>query len=113
MFREIIKDIEDMDGDRKNGGQTLPIVFGKTKAKWVGIFFGNGLLWILGYWLFLKKENGFDLGFSYILVGIIIPLLFSLVKLFLAKTKKEFHLLSQVSKYIMLSGILYLLILSL
>jgi 4-hydroxybenzoate polyprenyltransferase len=113
MFREIIKDIEDEDGDRKNGGQTLPIVFGKTKAKWVGIFFGNGLLWILGYWLFLKKENGFDLGFFYILVGIIFPLLFSIVKLFLAKTKKEFHLLSQVSKYIMLSGILYLLILSL
>ena len=112
MFREIIKDIEDEDGDRKNGCRTLPIVFGKTKAKWVGIFFGNVLLLILGYWLFLKKENVFDLGFFYILLGIIFPLLFSLVKLFLAKTKKEFHLLSQISKYIMLSGILYLLILS-
>ena len=112
MFREIIKDIEDEDGDRKNGCQTLPIVFGKTKAKWVGIFFGNVLLCILGYWLFLKKENGFDLGFFYILIGIIFPLLFSIIKLFLAKTKKEFHLLSQISKYIMLSGILYLLILS-
>ncbi len=112
MFREIIKDIEDEDGDRKNGCRTLPIVFGKTKAKWVAIFFGNILLLILGYWLFLKKENGFDLGFFYILAGIIFPLLYSLVKLFLAKTKKEFHLLSQISKYIMLSGILYLLILS-
>ena len=112
MFREIIKDIEDEDGDRKNGCRTLPIVFGKTKAKWVGIFFGNVLLSILGYWLLLKRENGFDLGFFYILVGIIFPLLYSLVKLFLAKTKKEFHLLSQISKYIMLSGILYLLILS-
>ena len=112
MFREIIKDIEDEDGDRRNGCQTLPIVFGKTKAKWVGIFFGNVLLCILGYWLFLKKENGFDLGFFYILIGIIFPLLFSIIKLFLAKTKKEFHLLSQISKYIMLSGILYLLILS-
>jgi len=112
MFREIIKDIEDEDGDRKNDCRTLPIVFGKTTAKWVGIFFGNVLLLILGYWLFLKKGNGFDLGFFYILMGIIFPLLFSIVQLFLAKTKKEFHLLSQISKYIMLSGILYLLILS-
>ncbi|MFK8008914.1 MAG: geranylgeranylglycerol-phosphate geranylgeranyltransferase [Saprospiraceae bacterium] len=112
MFREIIKDIEDEEGDRKNGCRTLPIVFGKTKAKWVTIFFGNILLLILGFWLFLKKENGFDLGFFYILIGIIFPLLFSIVKLYLAKTKKEFHLLSQFSKYIMLSGILYLLILS-
>jgi len=112
MFREIIKDIEDEDGDRKNDCRTLPIVFGKTTAKWVGIFFGNVLLLILGYWLFLKKGNGFDLGFFYILMGIIFPLLFSIVQLFLAKTKKEIHLLSQISKYIMLSGILYLLILS-
>ena len=112
MFREIIKDIEDEDGDRKNGCRTLPIVFGKTTAKWVAIFFGNVLLLILGYWLFLKKENSFDIGFIYILGGIIFPLVFSIIKLFLAKTKKEFHLLSQISKYIMLSGILYLLILS-
>ncbi len=112
MFREIIKDLEDEEGDRKNGCQTLPIIFGKKTGKWVGIFFGNVLLLILGYWLFLKKENGFDLGLIYILVGIILPLIFSIVKLFLAKTKKEFHLLSQISKYIMLSGILYLLILS-
>jgi 4-hydroxybenzoate polyprenyltransferase len=112
MFREIIKDLEDEDGDRKNGCRTLPIVFGKTAAKWVGIFFGNILLLILGYWLFLRKENGFDFGFSYLLIGIVFPLIFSIAKLFLAKTKKEFHLLSQISKYIMLSGILYLLILS-
>lgn len=112
MFREIIKDIEDEEGDRKNGCRTLPIIFGKNVAKWVGIFFGNVLLGILVYWIFLKKENGFDLGFFYILIGIIFPLLFSIIKLYLAKTKKEFHFLSQISKYIMLSGILYLLILS-
>lgn len=112
LFREIIKDIEDEDGDQKNGCRTLPIVFGKTTAKWVGLFFGNVLLFILGYWLFLKEENGFDIGFFYILVGIIFPLAFSIKKLFNAQSKKEFHLLSQISKYIMLSGILYLLILS-
>lgn len=112
MFREIIKDIEDEDGDRKNNCQTLPVIYGKTVAKWVGIFFGNVLLLVLGYWLFLKKENGLDIGFFYILIGIILPLIFSMVKLFLANTKEEFHLLSQVSKYLMLSGILYLLILS-
>lgn len=112
MFREIIKDIEDEEGDRKNDCQTLPIVFGKTTAKWIAILFGNVLLLILGYWIFLNKENGFDFGFIYILIGIVFPLFFTIAKLYVAKTKKEFHLLSQISKYIMLSGILYLLILS-
>ena len=112
MFREIIKDIEDEEGDRKNGCQTLPIFFGKTTAKWVGIFFGTVLLLILGYWISSRNKNGFDLEFCYILFGIISPLVFSLAKLFSAKTKKELHILSQISKYIMLSGILYLLILS-
>lgn len=112
MFREIIKDIEDMKGDQENGCRTLPIFFGKSTAKWVGIFFGSILLYIVFDFIFFKDNFNWNFEFTYILIGIILPLSYSIKKLFLAKTKKEFHFLSQISKYIMLSGILYLLILS-
>ena len=37
--REIVKTIEDMDGDKKVGAKTLPIVFGEKIAGWIAIFF--------------------------------------------------------------------------
>ena len=109
MFREIIKDIEDVDGDKKNNAKTLPIVFGIPLAKRVAQVFGIALLSVLVYWFFSKIENGISAGLIYIIIGIIFPLLFSIFKLKNANTKKQFHSLSQIAKYIMLSGILYLL----
>ncbi|HFB99794.1 MAG TPA: hypothetical protein ENJ53_03210 [Phaeodactylibacter sp.] len=109
MFREIIKDIEDIEGDKKNNATTLPIVFGVALAKRVAQVFGIALVVVLVYWFFSKKQNGIDAGLIYIIIGIIFPLIFSIFKLKYATTKKQLHTLSQIAKYIMLSGILYLL----
>ncbi|KTG10342.1 prenyltransferase [Haloprofundus marisrubri] len=35
--REIVKDVEDIDGDREQGLRTLPIVVGERRALWVGV----------------------------------------------------------------------------
>ncbi|WP_224449936.1 geranylgeranylglycerol-phosphate geranylgeranyltransferase [Haloprofundus salilacus] len=35
--REIVKDVEDVDGDREEGLRTLPIVVGERRALWVGV----------------------------------------------------------------------------
>ena len=40
VAREIVKDIEDMDGDMKNGAHTLPIVIGARKAAYIAAFIG-------------------------------------------------------------------------
>ena len=37
LTREIIKDVEDVDGDREEGLRTLPIVIGERAALWVGV----------------------------------------------------------------------------
>jgi len=37
LTREIVKDVEDIDGDRQEGLRTLPIVIGRTPALWAGI----------------------------------------------------------------------------
>src|SRR5690606_29561780 len=49
MFREIIKDMEDVKGDDTLHCRTLPIVFGIRRAKWVAAFFGFVLLLGLFY----------------------------------------------------------------
>jgi len=40
LSREIIKDIEDIEGDKTEGASTLPIVFGAKKAKMIAITAG-------------------------------------------------------------------------
>ncbi|ASJ10425.1 prenyltransferase [Thermococcus sp. P6] len=39
VAREIIKDVEDVEGDLIKGARTLPIVWGKKKASYLGAFF--------------------------------------------------------------------------
>jgi len=39
MAREIVKDMEDMVGDEKEGAETLPIVYGKRKSSIIASFF--------------------------------------------------------------------------
>lgn len=112
MFREIVKDIEDKDGDQKNGCRTLPIVAGVNVAKGFAYIFGITLLYLLWDWISEGKINSINLELIYLIVGIGLPTLFAMFKLFRAQQKKEFHFISQLAKYIMLSGILYLLILS-
>ena len=110
MFREIVKDIEDVEGDKKLGCTTMPIAWGIPIAKGVALFFAIIFLGILMDWIFSEEKIEMDSGVIYLVVGIICPMLFAMFKLWKAKTKKEFHFISQLSKYIMLSGILYLLV---
>jgi geranylgeranylglycerol-phosphate geranylgeranyltransferase len=35
--REVVKDVEDIDGDRQEGLRTLPIVVGERRALWLGV----------------------------------------------------------------------------
>lgn len=35
LLRELVKDMEDVEGDARNGCRTLPIVWGLAKARWV------------------------------------------------------------------------------
>ena len=110
MYREIIKDIEDVDGDRINGCQTIAVVWGINNAKKVAAFFGITLLVLLGYWSHLLFQQSLNFHLAYMIIGLLIPLSYTLLKLISAIRKNEFRLLSQVSKFIMLSGILYLFI---
>lgn len=113
MFREIIKDIEDIEGDRKMNCRTLPIISGIKVSKIIAFSFGI-ILFILiiffNLWLF---ENNEFFGLLYSILGIVFPLGFAFWKLKSAESQKQFHQLSQLSKFIMLSGLILLIIINL
>lgn len=109
LLREIIKDIEDIEGDTKAEMRTLPIVIGKYKAtKLLFVLSFIPLLSIIYYVVtYLYKEQ---IAVVYFLLFIIAPLLYFTIKIFNANNKKELHLLSNVLKLIMFFGVLSLLL---
>jgi 4-hydroxybenzoate polyprenyltransferase len=102
LIREVIKDLEDLKGDSRFGCRTLPIVWGIRKTKrfilWLTLLFLMILAVGMGY--FLEGEV------STYAWGLIFPILYFLLKVFLADTKKEYTTLSMLCKLIMLLGIL-------
>ncbi|NJE54715.1 geranylgeranylglycerol-phosphate geranylgeranyltransferase [Thermococcus sp. 21S9] len=56
VAREVIKDIEDVEGDLAKGARTLPIVIGKKKSAYVGAFFA--FLTVIASFLPIKAGVG-------------------------------------------------------
>ena len=109
LVREIIKDLEDVDGDYKSGMNTLPIVIGRGRAS--KVVFVLSLLPLFGsiYYLatYLFK---FEIIIAYFLILIITPLIYIAIKSYSAKTKKHYHHISNMLKLVMLFGILSILL---
>lgn len=106
LIREVIKDIEDLDGDLKYGCKTMPIVWGVPVAK---VFAGVWLVVLIssiGILQFYVIQFGWWLSAIYSAFLIILPLLWIIKKLYDAKTRLHYHRLSTLIKLVMLSGIL-------
>jgi len=108
LIREIIKDIEDINGDLKINAKTLPIVFGRKRANRVAFSISIILMILL---IFISKSFliEFPIFLGYSIVFVLLPLLFFMYKLWNAESKKEYSKLSQLMKMIMFFGILSML----
>lgn len=114
FIRELIKDMEDIEGDKSNGMNTLPIAIGITIAsKVVSILTGVALLLLLAY--IYKNMVVTKLYYSvvYAFVFIVAPLIIVAVKAWQANEKAQFSLISKVLKWIIFFGILSILMINL
>lgn len=104
LIRELVKDLEDVNGDKKGGISSLAIVLGRDRAGSV-IFFISGLFLtaILIYMYKLLYMHQFLL--IYFMLLIVAPLLFFCIKIWSAKTQKEYAFLSLLLKLIMFTGL--------
>jgi len=105
MAREIIKDLEDFKGDYETGCKTMPVVWGIKAAKAItaGIISNTFLLLAFIFFKLIQKEFFFLSAYLFVLV--FIPCIFLIWKLYRSHDKKEYHSLSMLTKFIMLTGI--------
>ncbi len=107
LIREIIKDIEDYNGDKAFGLNTLPILYGINKAKTLVMTVILFTIILLGFLQFWQLKNSDILSFMYILLAIQLPTIYLVFRLKQATTPEDFHAASSFTKLIMLLGILY------
>lgn len=110
MLREIVKDLEDMEGDAKLGLQTLPIRFGEKAARsWA---LGSGFLLLVSMFFFLHwlwQRQAF-LSLAFAVLGVTLPLVYSLFFIAKSNTKAQYKQASTLAKLIMLAGLILLVV---
>ncbi|KAF2513923.1 geranylgeranylglycerol-phosphate geranylgeranyltransferase [Flavobacterium foetidum] len=114
FIREIIKDIEDVNGDYNQGMNTLPIAIGISRAAKIALGFAvvSFVLLVLYIHTYFFQNKLFVVTI-YAFALILAPLLYFIVKIFTAKSQKDFHHLSIVLKLILFFGILSILVIAL
>ena len=105
LIREVVKDIEDMDGDAKYGCKTMPIVWGVSFSKvfvsiWIVILL---VLLIVVLFYVLQFRMWIAAGYNFLLI--ILPTAYVLFLLFKANQTKDFSLLSKWIKAVIFTGI--------
>ena len=105
FIREIVKDIEDIDGDHKVGMQTLPIMLGRDRSTKIAFVLSLIPLFAVVYYVInnLFKQQ---LLVGYFLIFVIAPLIYITIKLFSAEHKSHFSHISLILKLVMLTGML-------
>lgn len=107
--REIIKDIEDIEGDRLYGCRTVPVVYGVPVAKGFALA-GFLMIFILLFWWQADLLSTGQPGIAfYLAVALDLPLLWLSVYVIRIRTKRHFHFAGLMAKIIMVTGILSML----
>ena len=104
FLREVVKDQEDINGDHKAGYRTLPLVLGRQRTN--ALLFFAVLLPILGVVFYIYRylhEN--EIAVIYVLLVVLAPLLYFLLKIWNTSTRAEYKHLSLVLKMVLVAGL--------
>lgn len=112
FIREVVKDMEDYEGDSETGRVTVPIAWGIKNSQtivallafievaFIAVIFYRHLKWI-------SDPTLFWISLGYVAAALIIPFMLLLALILTAKSKKDYTRASFVIKLLMLSGVLY------
>ena len=113
FLREIVKDLEDVNGDYNNGMNTLPIVVGVSRTARIVFVLSFVPIALLLFYInqnFISNNLWILSGYS--LFFMVAPLIYFTVKIYSAKKQKEFRHLSTILKIAIFFGILSIAVLS-
>ncbi len=111
LFREILKDAEDMEGDKAAGYLTFPVRFGYGLTEFLlfSILFIFIIFLIIYSWS-MWLEHRWWIS-AYLLVTVISPAVYMLPKIFKSESITEIEKLTKLAKLIMITGTLSMLLL--
>ncbi|MEA2077831.1 MAG: geranylgeranylglycerol-phosphate geranylgeranyltransferase [Candidatus Marinimicrobia bacterium] len=104
VVREIIKDLEDIDGDEAHESKTLPVMIGETPTRIIAgiiiaLFFPTipipYVTGMYGKWFFFFGS-----------IGVVIPMLIIMIQLFQVKRIINYHQIAVVLKIVMFIGLI-------
>jgi len=111
FIREIIKDTEDIKGDKAVGCRTLPIALGIHLTKvFVSLLVATSLIVIWLLYFFVDELYTIPYVIPYLIVGFTVPHLLLIAKWVTAKEPKDYHVASALNKLIMLFGVLFIIL---
>jgi 4-hydroxybenzoate polyprenyltransferase len=110
LVREVVKDLEDIIGDKKYGCTTMPIVWGANASKiyaaiWLVVLIG--ILVAIFFYAIINVWNGLIPILVIVLLSFLIFILYHIKK---ATTTRDFGKISSQVKLLMLIGILSMLL---
>jgi geranylgeranylglycerol-phosphate geranylgeranyltransferase len=102
--REVIKDMEDVEGDARHNAATFPVRYGKTPASSVATVF---LLAVIGSTIIPFADHQYGLlYFSLVTAGVNVVVAYTIVSMWKESTPANLHRLSTILKYDMLIGLI-------
>lgn len=99
FLREIIKDVEDVKGDKEQGCRTFPVLFGEKNTKLVIYVISFVFLGAMLYWQWMLEKHIWPLYAIYYLLAVF------LVKVYRASHKSHYTFLSGLLKMMMIVGL--------
>jgi 4-hydroxybenzoate polyprenyltransferase len=108
IIREIIKDMEDVEGDKEIGAQTIPIKYGLDSTK-IFVFLINLILSLLIAFVIYNTIKNAPRVQTTFMIFLVLNFLFSLLNgyfILKAKNKNDFHKISIWLKVFMFFGLL-------
>ena len=110
LLREMVKDIEDIEGDREMECRTMPIVWGVKATKIIVTVLLLVTVVLIAYGglsLLPFSHDWHTLSSRFIIFGMMIPLLGALALLWAGKTPVEYHRVQMIIKFAMFMGVMY------
>lgn len=105
LLREIIKDTEDIEGDRLIQCRSLPIVKGITFTKYMTYSISILVVILIMVAQYNLLEFSKPITVIWLACFVQIPIIIFILMVIKAKTKNDYHLLSRMLKWIMLGGL--------
>lgn len=110
LIRELIKDLEDKQGDAACGCNTLPVATGNFISKTIAFILTLLVVVLLLFIQIATKQWESLIPFLFVSLFIVLPLIFLCILIIKSNIKDEFKKASMLTKFVMFTGILSMLV---